>query len=256
MTAKTLKLTALLAVAVFSGAACTTAGESMPQERVDPAEAPAQIDHLILAINDLPAGMARFEKLTGVKPVGGGRHPHLGTHNALIALGPQLYLEILAPHPEMALIDALGWLRDVDDLEPMGWAASTTDMKGLIETLHSHGYETSEGSPGSRARPDGATLSWTTMGLTAPDIPGAPFFIEWGPTSMHPATTSPAGCTLDALGLTVSDPKRLSRLLDLLQLDVAVKPGGESRTSITIALSCPDGPVTFKGFTRALSAGD
>ncbi len=256
MTENTLKLTALLAVAVFSGVACTTAGEYMPQDQVDPAEAPAQIDHLILAINDLPAGIARFEKLTGVKPVDGGRHPHLGTHNALIALGPQLYLEILAPHPEMVLIDAMAWLRDIDHLEPMGWAGSTTDMKDLIETLRSHGYETTEGSPGSRARPDGATLTWITMGLTAPDIPGAPFFIEWGPTSMHPATTSPVGCTLEALGVTVSDSKKLIRLLDLLQLDVAVKPGGESRTLMTIALNCPNGPVTFKGFMRALSAGD
>ena len=63
MTENMLKLTTLLTAAVFSGVACTTAGEYMPQERVDPAEAPAQIDHLILVINDLPAGIARFEKL-------------------------------------------------------------------------------------------------------------------------------------------------------------------------------------------------
>jgi hypothetical protein len=94
------------------------------------------------------------------------------------------------------------------------------------------------------------------MGLTSPTIPAAPFFIEWGATTEHPATTSPAGCTLDTLAMTVPDPEPLRRLLDLLQLDVAVERGDGSGPSMAIALKCPNGPVEFEGFAGTLSAGD
>lgn len=215
-----------------------------------------QIDHLILAIDDLTSGIDEFQKLTGVRAAVGGRHPHIGTHNALIALGPRLYLELLAPHPEMELVDGMGWLRDVETLEPMGWAASTSDIEDLINALRDQGYGTTAGSPGSRARPDGATLNWTTMGLTSPAIPAAPFFIEWGATTEHPATTSPAGCTLDALVMTAPDPEPLRRLLDLLQLDVTVERSDSPGPSMAIALNCPNGPIEFEGFAGTLSAAD
>ena len=46
----------------------------------------AQIDHVILGIDDLDRGVKAFEAATGVKPVYGGKHPG-GTHNALVSLG-------------------------------------------------------------------------------------------------------------------------------------------------------------------------
>ena len=41
----------------------------------------AQIDHILLGIDDLDRGVKAFEESTGVKPVYGGTHPG-GTHNA------------------------------------------------------------------------------------------------------------------------------------------------------------------------------
>ena len=55
------------------------------------------IDHFVLGINNLEKGIQEFEEKSGIKPVFGGVHEKVGTHNALVSLGEGKYLEILAP---------------------------------------------------------------------------------------------------------------------------------------------------------------
>jgi hypothetical protein len=52
----------------------------------------AAIDHLMWAVPDLVAGVDRLESLTGVRAASGGAHPGMGTANALLGLGPGVYL--------------------------------------------------------------------------------------------------------------------------------------------------------------------
>jgi hypothetical protein len=58
------------------------------------------LDHILIGVPEIGAGIEWWESLTGVRPVSGGAHERLGTHNALAALGPHLYLELLAPDPD------------------------------------------------------------------------------------------------------------------------------------------------------------
>ncbi len=73
-----------------------------------------EIDHIVIAINDLQKGMEQFEDLTGVKPVYGGTHPDGNTQNAIVSLENHIYIEILAPKDD--LDSTPEFFRDFDDL--------------------------------------------------------------------------------------------------------------------------------------------
>ena len=47
------------------------------------------IDHLVYAVPSLPAAVGEVAERFGVRAQAGGKHLGLGTHNALLALGPR-----------------------------------------------------------------------------------------------------------------------------------------------------------------------
>ena len=57
------------------------------------------LDHLVVAARTLEEGAEWLEARLGVAPRPGGRHAMMGTHNLLLSLGPQAYLEIIAIDP-------------------------------------------------------------------------------------------------------------------------------------------------------------
>lgn len=204
------------------------------------------VDHIIVSVGDLEEGSRQFLEMSGVEPVFGGLHPGRGTQNALVSLGPRTYLEIMAPQTDVDLPESVKPLLALDALTPSGFAVSTTDMAGTLARLERHGYATSDPSDGSRALPDGGTLMWTTMGVTDPVIEPAPFFIQWGETSPHPATTSPVGCTLQSLTVVSSQQVALERLFKALELDVIAEDAGGRETAYELVLDCPKGTVVLK----------
>jgi Glyoxalase-like domain len=153
-----------------------------------------ELDHIIVGARDLEEGIAYLEKLSGYRAAYGGAHPGRGTCNALLKLGHQSYLEILAPDPQQSV---LAWHKALPTLEEpclVGWALRAAHINGTAP--RKPGSNLIGPIPGSRTLPNGDTLRWTLL-LREDDRAGIlPFFIEWDPHSKHPSDNAPGGCLI------------------------------------------------------------
>jgi hypothetical protein len=202
----------------------------------------ATVDHLVLGVSDLDAGVAQFRELTGVEPVFGGRHPTGGTQNALASLGSGIYVEIIAPVPGAQLDPRFAGLPGLERLTPLMWAVGIEDAAALVQDLQALGHTALGPFPGSRLRPDGQVLEWKIVAIQSTDN-ALPFFIQWQPGSPHPSTTSPGGCTLDSLKLHDPNPEAMKRLGERLGLALLVETA--AAPGIGFTLRCPKGAVEF-----------
>jgi glyoxalase-like protein len=222
---KLVPVLALLAVAAFPAAAAP----------------PAQIDHILLGIDDLDRGAKAFEEATGVKPVYGGKHPR-GTHNALVSLGDGTYVEIIAVQKGATPPEDFAELAQLHTLAPIGWAVSSKDSADLLSRLQAAGMVVTDPAPGSRITPAGKTLSWQTFNLKD-NFEEAPFFIVWSAQTAHPSTTSPGGCKLQQWRIAGPHRNNLEQLRRTLELRIDVADA--KVPAMQLALSCPKGTVTF-----------
>jgi hypothetical protein len=180
------------------------------------------VDHLIYAVPELTAAVADVEDRFGVRAQAGGRHIGLGTHNALLALGPRTYLEIIAPdpgQPEPSMPRPFG----VDELRSgtlVGWAFACDDIDRAVAEARSHGYDPGEIGDGQRVGPSGVVLRWRATGSA---LAGGlfTFLICWGDTE-HPASSAPRGLSLMSLQIEHPDPRSLAPVLAALGADIEV----------------------------------
>lgn len=197
---------------------------------------PRGVDHLIWTVPDLRWGMSEIERRLGVRPVEGGRHPDYGTHNALAALGPETYLEIMAVDPDLPR-PARGRLFAMDDLdEPRlaAWVLRCEEIDARVARAATGGVVLGPVASGSRERPDGSVVSWKISDPYAPRMGGVvPFLIAWGDTA-HPARSAPAAGTLTGLRLEHPEPEAAQRALGLLGVGLAVDPGPRARLVATL----------------------
>jgi len=206
----------------------------------------SRVDHLVYTTPDLQVGVNTIEQLLGVRATTGGQHPGLGTRNALVALGPSSYLEIIGPDPEQPTPQGKRRF-GIDDLEAprlFTWVAKGSELDALAGKASAAGIGLGRVLSGSRRRPDGVLLTWR---YTDPDVSVAdrlvPYFIDWG-ASPHPSLTAARGATLVGLRAQHPDAPRVQKMLDSLGLTLVVERG--PRPSLIATIRGPKGQVELR----------
>lgn len=199
-----------------------------------------RLDHVLVGVADLEEGSERMGALTGVTPVFGGSHPKLGTHNALLGLGKDLYLELIAVRPKVDHAGQFEFLRGCSEPIPVGWVVATDDRRRTAARLVDSGFTPGEFLAGGRVRESGERLSWQMFAVEERLLGTSPFFIEWGDGTLHPSADAPQGCAVAELSLVDPRAERLERLIAALALEVEV---AEGPSRIELELETPAGRV-------------
>ena len=219
---------------------------SSSQHRTPPEIAP---DHLVVAAATLTAGCDFIEERLGVRPRPGGKHPAMGTHNALLRAGPRLFLEVIAIDPGGARPLRPRWF-ELDDPRMQAalaegpalvhWVARSRDIV--------HDAPRSPIDLGRIVSASRGDLSWR---ITVPDdghLPArglVPTLIEWS-DARHPADALPdAGVQMIALAGEHPEPAPVRAALAALSLSETLKVTYGQSPRLAAMLRSPRGTVTL-----------
>jgi len=206
-------------------------------------------DHIIVAAQSLADGCDFIEARLGVRPQVGGKHVAMGTHNALVGLGPRQYLEVIAIDPQGQAPARPRWF-DLDEPRMRAslaegprlihWAARTDD----IETAQAR-CPIDQGVAHPMTRGD---LNWR---ITIPDdghLPGAgliPTLIQWSGAT-HPSDRLPdSGIRIVTLAGEHPDPAPIRAALVALGLTDTLKVTYAQYARLAAMLRTPRGIVTL-----------
>lgn len=142
-----------------------------------------RFDHAVIGVPDLKAGIAAF-RLLGFEVSEGGRHPSLGTRNAIVRFGLD-YLELLSVEDACKArtrgpfgAELLSFLSRSSGL--VGFVLAGSGLEEQADGFRSLGIGTEGPFEMDRIRPDGRRLRWRLV------VPGGspwrkawPFLIDW-----------------------------------------------------------------------------
>lgn len=201
-----------------------------------------QIDHLAIACSDLDTGVEYASDLLGVAIAGGGKHAAFGTHNRLLSLGPNEYLEVIAVDPEAPPPAYARWFGLDDFSGPprlTNWIVRVDHMARAKQALGIDDAQVHELSRGQ--------FSWQMAVPTGGQMPFGgvlPAPIKWHGTA-HPAAHLPeSGCRLRALRLTHPSAENLRLRLNGL-VDSRISTATAAPAGLCATIETPTGTVVL-----------
>ena len=209
----------------------------------------AELDHIVVAAETLDDGCSFVEAYVGVRPQPGGRHVAMGTHNALLSLGPRQYLEVIAIDPDAQTMQRPRWF-DLDEPRMRAalaegprlihWVARTDDIDAATRR--------SRGAHGTVHPMTRADLGWR---ITIPDdghLPGGglvPTLIQW-PDARHPTDRMiEMNIRLVALAGEHPEPAPIRTAIAALGLTETFKVSFGRYPRVAAMLRTPRGVVTL-----------
>ncbi len=213
-----------------------------------------ELDHIVVAAKTLDEGRTWARETLGVDAIGGGKHDGLATHNALLKLGGNRYLEIIAIDPDAGASNFPRWFgldtAEVQDHIAHGprlvaWVARASGADDAIEQFAAlSDYSAKIVRPATRAdfrwrfafTPDGARIGSGVL----------PHLIQWD-SPVHPCERLPeSGVALTALMLGIQEPERLTGMLEALHFaDACVQVGQSTAAHLVATLRTPLGGVVL-----------
>ena len=186
-----------------------------------------KLDHIVIAAETLELGVDYINSKLGVAIPVGGQHQTMGTHNHLMQLGNEAYLEVISinpqadtpPHPRWFALDQ-AMMRESLKRGPrlITWVMNCGNIGQLIEAVD---FDIGEATALTRNN-----LSWE---IALPDdgrlLNGGllPYSIQWH-SSPHPSQgMADLGCSLQSLTLHHNRPEWLSAKLEMLGASHLVK---------------------------------
>lgn len=198
-------------------------------------------DHITIAATHIEEGVAYAESLLNISIPAGGRHLSMGTRNHLLRLGDDLFLEVIAPDPEITLLSRRRWYGLDSPQMQAALAISPRIVTWVVRTVSiADALVSIVGAAGPAVSVTRGDLSWL---ISIPDDGSMPFdgafptLIQW-PKAPHPANSmKDFGCRL--VRFTVEHPQgeKITGLLSPYLKDerVLIKKGPLLRFEAEIA---------------------
>ncbi len=198
-----------------------------------------KLDHITLFARTLASGAAHIKDTLGIDMPNGGTHPRMGTHNMLLPLGDETFLEVIAIDPSAKKPDRPRWFGlDHFNSKPFlgHWVVATDDIRQALVHAHPKSGPAIEMTRGN--------LTWQ---ISVPDegtmpLDGAfPSFIEWQ-ADPHPARNmTDLGCRLRSLTVTHPNAHEIEALIgNRIDCDLINIQTGPHK-SIRASISTPSG---------------
>jgi hypothetical protein len=211
----------------------------------------ASIDHIVIGASSLDEGARWLEEQLGVALSPGGQHPAMGTHNGVLRIGEDIYLELIAIDPALAPPSHPVWfslgkpavqaglkreprlLAFVARTDAIEEAAARFPPFGEVESLSRGAFSWRISVP-----PDGGLIEGGVL----------PYLIRWEGEN-RPARSLPAsGVSLRALDLRHPGPDRIAAALAVAGFapeKAREMVGPAARPGLTLKLETPRGLVIF-----------
>ncbi|MES9964219.1 MAG: VOC family protein [Candidatus Sedimenticola sp. 20ELBAFRAG] len=213
----------------------------------------SKIDHIVIGASSLAEGVSYVKSMLGVDIPYGGEHIKLGTHNHLMQLGNETFLEVIAVNQQITSPARPRWY-GLDDpytrlcleRQPslLTWVVNTGDINGLIQKATF--------SLGKSELISRGNLSWY-FGLPEDGrlLGGGllPYAIEWH-TENHPSKSmTDLGCSIQSVEIFHPYPnwiKSALKSIDALSL-VKINELAENETPyLSVKIGTPTGEVNLQ----------
>ena len=128
-----------------------------------------QLDHIVIAVNDLEASIDDYTAL-GFNVQRGGDHPGRATHNALVVFADGSYFELIA---WKARAPGERWWQVLQRYGEgiVDFALLPQNTAETVKAAARRGLVLDGPLDGGRVRPDGERLRWQTARPPSPDLP-------------------------------------------------------------------------------------